>query len=129
MKRSTTFAMAKPLLLGVGLALSACATSPDYGTTAYSYDYPCAYDGYAECPYDPIYGPFDFGFDGSGFFHHVGDFGHGHDGHDFGQHIGHGFAPIGGHGFAVNGGHGFAGRGGFGGHGGGGHGGGGHGRG
>jgi hypothetical protein len=40
MKRSSTFAMAKPLLLGVGLVLSACATTPDYDASAYSYDYP-----------------------------------------------------------------------------------------
>jgi hypothetical protein len=117
MKRSTAFAMAKPLLLGVGLVLSACATAPGYGASAYSYDDPY---GYADYSNDPIYGALDFGFGGSDF-HHVGDFGHGHGGHDFGQHGGHGIAGFGGHGFA--------GRGGFGGHGGGGHGGGGHGRG
>jgi hypothetical protein len=112
MKRSTTFAMAKPLLLGVGLALSACATAPDYGASAYSYDYPYAYDGYAEYPSDPIYDPLGFGVGGPDFFHHHRDFHYVYNGHDFGQHVGHGVVGFGGHGFA--------GRGSFGGHGGGG---------
>jgi hypothetical protein len=52
--RVTTKAI--PLLIGIGLFLSACAVEPDYGAPAYTYD------GYA----DPIYGSLDFDYGGWG---------------------------------------------------------------
>ena len=107
-----TITKAIPLLLSVGLVLSACAAEPDYGAAAY----PGVYSGYQGYPYDPVYGSLGFGVGGLDDFHHDRDFGHGHGDHDFGQHAGHGLAPFGGHGFAGNIGHGFAGHGGFGGH-------------
>jgi hypothetical protein len=109
MNRGSKITKAIPLLLGIGFLLSACGTAPGYGAATYPY----AYSGYAGNPYDPIYGPLDFGFGGFGDFHHDRDFHRGHDGHDFAQHGGHSFARFGGHGFAMHGG--------FGGHGGGGH--------
>ena len=113
MKRSSIFAKATPLLLGVGLALSACAATPDAGAVPYYTPY--AYDGYGDYPYDPGVDWFDFGFGGSDHDHHAWDFHHEYDGH--------GFRRSGVRGVAANFGHGFAGHGG--GHGGGG----GHGRG
>ena len=112
MDRRRTIAKVTPVLLSVGLALSACATAPDYGTAAY----PGVYSGYEGYPYDPAYGSLGFGFGGfDNFrhdrdfhhdrgFHHDRDFGHGHDDHNFAQHAGHGFGGFGGHGFAAHGG-------------------------
>jgi hypothetical protein len=101
MNRGRLMTKTIPLLLGIGLAVSACAVEPDYGSPAYG-AYP-----------EPVYGSLDFdygGWGGWGGGHHGWDHGHGDHGHV--AHAGFG--------------HGFAGHGGFGGHGGGGHGGGGH---
>jgi hypothetical protein len=82
-----------PLLIGIGLFLSACAVEPDYGAPAYAYG-------------DPNYGSLDFDYGGwGGGWHHGWDRGRG----DYGHAAGGGW------------GHGFAGHAGFGGHGGGGH--------
>lgn len=110
--RTTTTVM--PLLLSVGLALSACVAVPDYSTTAYPYVYNGYDNGYGEYPYDSFDGSLGFGFGGFDHFHHDRDFGREHDEHDFAQHAGHGFARFGGHGLAGAFGHG--GRGGLGGH-------------
>lgn len=107
-----TITRAIPLLLSVGLALSACAAGPDYDAATY----PGVYSGYQGYPYDPVYGSLGFGFGGFDHFHHDRDFGHWHGDHDFEQHAGRGLTPFGEHRFAGNIGHGFAGRGGFGGH-------------
>jgi hypothetical protein len=147
MKWNTAITKSIPLLLGIGLSLSACAGAPDYGPVAYG-----SYGGDGEPLYGslgPDYGGWDGGFHGH--FDHDRFHEHGFAGHDeHGDFGGHGFAghggdvghaSFGGHGFASHGGgpsdfggHGFAGHGGglgsFGGHGAGGHGGGGgHGRG
>ena len=98
MNRGRLMTKTIPLLLGIGLAVSACAVEPDYGSPAYG-AYP-----------EPVYGSLDFDYGGWGGGHHGWDHGHGDHGHV--AHAGFG--------------HGFAGHGGFGGHGGGGHGGGGH---
>lgn len=113
MNRRRTTARVIPLLLSVGLVLSACTTAPDNGAAAYpdTYAYSGYYNGYEGYPYGPIYG--SLGFD---HFHHDRGFGHGYYAHVFARHAGHGFARVGGHGFAENVGHGFAGHGGFGGH-------------
>jgi hypothetical protein len=104
MKRGRTRTRALALLIGIDAALSACATEPDYGGTAYAYD---------DYGYAPVYGTLDFGFGGWGGWHHGWD--DGHDGHFAGGHFGHGFAHsgfhgVGGHGggahFAGGGGHG-----------------------
>jgi hypothetical protein len=115
MNRSSIFAKVTPLLLGVGLCLSACAATPDFGAPSYSYSYPYVGSGY---PYDTAYNWLDFGFGGSDPFHYGWDSHHGHDDHVFAQHAGHSFAPSGVRGVTANFGHGFAGHGGFGGHGG-----------
>jgi hypothetical protein len=107
MKWHTAITKSIPLLLGIGLSLSACAVAPDYGPVAYG-----SYGGLD-------YGGWDGGF--YGHFDHDRFHEHGFAGH--GGDVGH--ASFGGHGFAGHGG----GLGGFGGHGSGGHGGGGHGRG
>jgi hypothetical protein len=118
MSRSRTITRAIPLLVGVALSLSACATAPDYDTVSGLY----TYNGYAEYPYDGTDGGLDLDFGGfrrshdDGVFRHIHDdqgFSHRHDGHEFGGHAEHGFARFGGHGFAAHGG--------FGGRGGGGH--------
>jgi hypothetical protein len=99
MNRGRMVTKAIPLLIGIGLFLSACAVEPDYGAPAYAYD-------------DPIYGSLDFDYGGwGGGWHHGWDHGHGELGHEAHGGWGHGFA---GHA-------GFSGHGGFGGHGGGGH--------
>jgi hypothetical protein len=105
MNGGRTVTKAIPLLIGIGLILSACAVGPDDGAPAYTYG------EYA----DPIYGSvdFDYGGWGHGGWHHGWD--HGHE-----DHGGHGFAH-----HASLGGHGGGGHVGGGGHGGGGHGGGG----
>ena len=107
-----TITKAIPLLLSVGLVLSACAAGPHYGAAAY----PGVYSGYQGYPYDPVYGSLGLGFGGLDDIHHDRDSGRRREDHEFGQHAGHGLAPFGGHGFAGNIGHGFAGHGGFGGH-------------
>jgi hypothetical protein len=135
MKRNTAITKSIPLLLGIGLSLSACAAAPDYGPVAYgSYG---SYGGDGEPLYGSLgldYGGWDGGF--YGHFDHDRFHEHGFAGHDeHGGFGGHGFAGHGGDvGHASFGGHGFAshggGLGGFSGHGSGGHGGGGgHGRG
>jgi hypothetical protein len=101
MKRGSIMTKAIPLLIVIGLSLSACAVQPG--------DY--VYEGY---PYYPVYGSFDFDYGGWGGWHHGWDHSHWdhggwHHGWDHG-HWGHGFA----HG-------GFGGHGSFAGHGGGGH--------
>jgi hypothetical protein len=93
MNRGRMMTKTIPLLISIGLFLSACAVEPDYGAPAYAYS-------------DPIYGSLDFDYGGwGGGWHHGWDHGHGDYGH----------AARGGWG------HGFAGHAGFGGHGGGGH--------
>jgi hypothetical protein len=100
MKRGRVITKALPLLLGVGLLLSACAVEPGYAAPAYPYGYS-----------DPYYGSLDLGWGGGwGGWHHGWDHGHGYRGHMARGGVGHGFA-----GHAGFGGHG-------GGHGGGGHG-------
>jgi hypothetical protein len=105
MKRGRMMTKATPLLIGIGLFLSACAVEPDYsdyGAPDYAYT-------------DPVYGSLDFDYGGWG----GGWGGHGWDhGHGFhGGHGGFGHAGFGGHGGGVGGhGGGFA----AGGHGGGG---------
>jgi hypothetical protein len=123
MNRSRTITKAIPLLLGVGLLVSACATAPDYGAAAYPNAYNGYYSSYNGYPYDTTYDSLGFGFGGFDHFDRDRDFDHGHDDRDFAQHAGHhfarfgehGFAEHGGHGFARFGGHGFAAHGGFGG--------------
>jgi hypothetical protein len=93
MKRGRILTRALPLLIGIGLFLSACAVQPG------GY----VYDGY---PSYPVYGAFDFDYGGWGGWHHGWDHSHWNHG-GFGGHAG-----FGGHGFGGHGG---------GGHGGGGH--------
>lgn len=107
MSRNRISISAASLLLGAGLALSACAAVPAYGVTPYPY----AYNAYAAYPYDD---PLALDFGGYRYFHDHRNFDHAH----FATNVGHGFGRFGGHGFA---GHGFAGHGGFGGRGDGGH--------
>lgn len=107
MNLNRTVTKALPLLLGVGLVLSACAAASGYGAAPYAYN---GYTGYYD---DPGYDSLDFGFGDFDHFRHDRDFDHGHEGLHFAHHVGGGFAHVGGHGFA--------GHGGFGGHGGGGH--------
>jgi hypothetical protein len=88
MKRGRMMTKATPLLIGIGLFLSACAVEPDYsdyGAPDYAYT-------------DPIYGSLDFDYGGWG--------GHGWDhGHGFhGGHGGFGHAGFGGHGGGFGGG-------------------------
>src|SRR6267142_2068913 len=98
MKRGRIMTRAIPLLIVIGLFLSACAVQPGGSV----------YDGY---PSYPVYGSFDFDYGGWGGGHHGWDHSH----WDHGG-WGHSFAHGGwGHGFA----HGGGGHGG--GHGGGGH--------
>ncbi len=106
MNHSRTIAKAIPLLLSVGLALSACAPAPDYGMGAYPSAYNGYYDGYEGYPYGyaPVDGSLGFGFGGFDHFHHDRGFGHGLDEHHFAPHAGTGFARFGGHGFAALGG-------------------------
>jgi hypothetical protein len=112
MKRGRMMTKATPLLIGIGLFLSACAVEPDYsdyGAPDYAYT-------------DPVYGSLDFDYGGwgggwGGFRHFDHDHGHDGFGHGFG-HAGFGGGHGGGHGGGFGGGHG-------GGFGGGGHGGGG----
>ena len=100
MKCSRTTTTVIPLLIGIGLLLSACVESGYYGAPVYSYGYPA---------YSSLY------YGGWGGWHRGWDHGH-WDGHGEIAHETHG-----------GGGHGFSGHAGFGGHGeGGGHGGGGH---
>jgi len=114
MKRGRMMTKATPLLIGIGLFLSACAVEPDYsdyGAPDYAYT-------------DPIYGSLDFDYGGwgggwGGFRHFDHDHGF-HGGHDHGG-FGHGFGHAG-----FGGGHGGGHGGGFGGGGHGGGGGGGH---
>jgi hypothetical protein len=113
MSRFSTIIRATPLLLGVGLFISACAASPDYSVVA---SYPYGYDEYSDCCNDPMYSSFDVGYAGFRHFHHDLAFRLGHE--HFVQRVGHGFAPFGGRGYAMNIGHGFAAHGGFAGHGG-----------
>jgi hypothetical protein len=100
MKRGRILTRALPLLIIIGLALSACAVQPG----GYVYDgYP--YYGY---PHYPVYGSFDFDYGSWGGWHHGWD--HSHWDHGWWHH---GWDHGGwGHGFA---------HGGFGGHGSGGH--------
>jgi hypothetical protein len=74
MKRGRILTRALPLLIIIGLALSACAVQPG----GYVYDgYP--YYGY---PHYPVYGSFDFDYGGWGHgFAHGGFGGHGGGGH------------------------------------------------
>ena len=109
--RRTITKVIPPLLLSVGLALSACTAVPDDGAAASPYVYNGYDNGYDGYPYDPSYGSLGFGFGDFDHFHHGRDFGHGHHEHDFAQHAGHGFARFGGHSLAGN-----IGRGGHGGH-------------
>ena len=95
MNRSRIVMKAIPLLIGIGLFLSACTVEPDYGAPAY-------------VDSDPIYGSLDFDYGGWGGWHHGWDHGHGDYGHAARGGWGHGFAR-------------HAGFGGHGGHGGGGH--------
>jgi hypothetical protein len=88
-----------PLLIGVGLFLSACAADPGYDPPTYAYGYSYPY------PY-PVDGSLYFDYGGWGGWHHGWD--HGHWDH---AGWGHGFA-----GHTA-----FAGHGGLGGAGGGGH--------
>jgi hypothetical protein len=105
MHRHRTTAEVIPLLLSVGLALSACTATPDYSADAYPYDYNGYDNGYAGYPYDPFDGSLGFGF-GFDHFHHDRDFGREHDERGFARNAGHGFARFGGHGLAGNIGHG-----------------------
>jgi len=89
MNRGGPVTKAIPVLIGIGLFLSACAVEPGYGAPAYGYD------GY---PYDPIYGSFDFDYGGWDGGHHGWD----HGGWDHGDH---GFAEHGGDGGHDGGGH------------------------
>jgi hypothetical protein len=93
MSHSKTMTTAAPLLIGLGLFLSACAARPDYGAPPYAY-------GYSD-PY-PVAGTLDFdygGWGGWGGWHHGWDHGH----WDHGG-VGHGFAGAG-HGGFGGGGH------------------------
>jgi hypothetical protein len=94
-----------PLLIGIGLLLSGCVESVDYGPPVYGYDYPA---------YGSLY------VDGWGGWHHGWNHGHWDADREV-AHAGGGW----GHGFAGHSGFGAGHGGGFG-HGGGGHGGGGH---
>jgi hypothetical protein len=89
-----------PLLIGLGIAASACTAEADYGAPPYAYGDPY-----------PVVGSLDFDYGGWSGWHHGWDHGHWDHGHFAHSGWGHGFA---GHG-------GFGGHGGMGGHGGGGH--------
>jgi hypothetical protein len=95
MTRDRTMTKATPLLIGIGLFLSACAVEPGYGAPDYAYS-------------DPVYGSVDFDSGGWGGWHHGWDHGHFDHDHGFDGGFGHGFGHAG-----------FSGHGG--GHGGGGH--------
>jgi hypothetical protein len=58
MKRSNETLKLVPLLIGIAIALSACAAGPEYGSAAYAYDY--GYPVY-DYPY-PAYGSLEFGY-------------------------------------------------------------------
>jgi hypothetical protein len=76
---------ATPILIGIGLLLSACAVEPDYGAPDYAYT-------------DPVYGSLDFdygGWGGWGGWHHGWDHGNFDHGHGFHGGIGHGFGHAG----------------------------------
>ena len=80
MNRYRTVTKALPLLIGIGLFLSACAAEPDYGAPGYAYN-------------DPIYAGLDFDDGGWGGWGHGWDHGHGDHGgwgHGFGGHGGGG---------------------------------------
>src|SRR5260370_10534677 len=64
MNRGRMMTKAIPLLISIGLFLSACAAEPDYGAPAYAYS-------------DPIYGSLDFDYGGWGGGWDQG-WGHGH---------------------------------------------------
>jgi len=68
MNRGRIVTMAIPLLIGIGLFLSACAVESDYDASAYAYDY---------APYGSL--DFDYGGDW-GDWHRGWDHGHGFDG-------------------------------------------------
>ena len=108
MNRGRIMTKAIPLLIGIGLFLSACAAEPGYyGASPYAYD-------------DPIYGLPTYEYDSWGGWHHGWDHGPGDHGHEAPGGWGHGFAGHGG--FGGHGGYGGAHVGGYGGgHGGGGH--------
>jgi hypothetical protein len=95
MSRGRMMTKVTPLLIGVGLFLSACAVEPDYGAPGYAYT-------------DPVYGSvdFDYGGWGGGWGH---GWGHGHFDHDHGFHggsgRGFGHAGFAGHGGGHGGGH------------------------
>lgn len=78
-----------PLLITLGILLSACAVEPDYAAPPYAYGYPY-----------PVQGSIYYGYGGWGGWHHGWDHGHWDHGHwDHGRgHAGwsHGLAGHGG---------------------------------
>jgi hypothetical protein len=83
MNRGKMTLKAIPLLIGIGIVLSACAADSGYDASAYDYNY-------------PIYGYLDFDYWGGCCDRDRHEF-HDRDDHGFGEHGGHGFGGHDGH--------------------------------